>query len=88
MKKLIRRLFKWAMHDDGSEPVMQPDRLNPSYDFGRTNKSMQFTVIKAENGTVLQTYSYNIEGASFWVVPAGSSIGNMVDTVLVADKLK
>ena len=87
MKKLFRRFFKWAMHDDGSEPV-QVDRLNPSYDFGRTNKSMQFTVIKAENGTVLQTYSYNIDGALFWVVPAGSSIGNMVDTVLVAEKLK
>ena len=87
MKNLIRKLFKWAMHDDRSEP-MQVDSLNPSYGLGRTNRSTQFTVIKAENGTVIQTYSYNIEGASFWVVPAGSSIGNMVDTVLVAEKLK
>ena len=86
MKNLIRRLFKWAMHDDGAEPI-QPRSPNV-HDLGRSNRSMQFTVIKAENGTVLQTYNYSIDGVLFWVVPEGSSIGNMVDTVLVAEKLK
>lgn len=86
MKKLLRRFFKWVMHDDGSEPIQT--RSPNIHDLGRSNKGMQFTVIKAENGTVLQTYNYNIDGVSFWVVPEGSSIGNMVDAVLVSEKLK
>jgi len=86
MKKLFRKFFNWAMHD-GSKTI-QVDRVNPAYDLSRTSRSMQFTVVKAENGMVLQTYNYNIDGASFWIVPEGSSIGDMVDTVLVSEKLK
>ena len=85
MKNRIRRLFEWAMNDKADQ--IQPRSPNV-HDLGRPNRSMQFTVIKAENGTVIQTYNYSIDGVLFWVVPEGSSIGNMVDTVLVAEKLK
>lgn len=70
----------------GAEPI-QPRSPNV-HDLGRSTRSTQFTVIKAENGTILQTYNYNIDGVSFWVVPEGSSAGNMVDAVLVSEKLK
>lgn len=85
MRKMLYKFFSWVM-SYGAEPI-QPRSPNV-HDLGRSNRSTQFTVIKAENGTVLQTYNYSIDGALFWVVPEGSSVGNMVDTVLVAEKLK
>lgn len=85
MKKLLRKLFNWAM-DDRSLP--REVRTNTPFDPVRANQTTAFTVIKAQNGMILQTYEYNRDGTTFWVVPDGTSVGNMVDTVLVSEKLK
>jgi len=85
MKKLFRKFFNWAMND-GSKPM--ETRSHTPFDSIRGNQNTVFTVIKAQNGTVIQAYEYNREGMAFWVVPEGKSVGNMVDTVLIAERLK
>jgi hypothetical protein len=83
MKKLIRRIFKWAM-DDGS----QPSPVAETYPFRHHSAaSIQFSVVRAENGILLQTYDYSKDMPSYWVIPEGTSIGSMVDTVLVEKRL-
>lgn len=88
MRKQLHKFFRWVL--SYGEEVVSPNRVerSPFDQVIRGNQSRTFTVIQAENGTVVQTYNYNTDGARFWVVPEGKSIGNMVDVVLVAEKLK
>ena len=86
MRRLLNRFFRWVL--SYAETITPNRERSPLNEIVRGNQSRSFTVIQAENGTVIQTYNYNTEGAKFWVVPEGSSIGNMVDVALVAEKLK
>ena len=87
MRKMLRSFFYWIMHDtpDQDKVVLRP---RTPFDQPRTNSATTFTIMKAENGMALQTYDYNNDRNKLWIIPEGSSVGNMVDVVLVAEKLK
>lgn len=82
MKKLIRMLISWA-HDDGSRA--NPVDVSPR--FHHAAHGMQFTVIKANNGSILQAYDYSKDMPMYWVIPEETSIGAMIDTVMVERRL-
>ena len=85
MRKMLYRIVNWAL---SYGEVAMPIRDRSPFDAPRTSATTTFTVMKAENGTVLQIYDYSNDRNKLWVVIDGKSIGNMVDTVLVAEKLK
>lgn len=55
--------------------------------FHHAAHGMQFTVIKADNGSILQAYDFSKDMPMYWVVPDGTSVGQMIDTVLVERRL-
>jgi len=82
MRKLFRKFFNWAMDDGSNLPVAE------TYPFRHHSaSSIQFSVVRAENGILLQTYDYSKDVPSYWVIPEGTSIGSMVDTILVERRL-
>lgn len=82
MRKLFRKFFNWAM-DDGSRPTT----VDVSPRFHHASHGMQFTVIKADNGSILQAYDFSKDMPMYWVVPEDTSVGSMVDTILVERRL-
>lgn len=82
MKWLFRKFFKWAM-DDGSRPT--PVDVSPR--FHHASHGMQFTVIKADNGLIVQAYDFSKDMPMYWVVPEGTSVGQMIDTIMVERRL-
>ena len=85
MKWLRRAINNWLIGkiptgEGRAGPVVHPFSY-PS------NQALQFSVIRAANGVILHTYDYSKDQPSYWVIPDGTSIGQMIDTVMVERRL-
>lgn len=84
MKWLFRKFFNWVM----SETPVPPTHVDKSYPFRHHSaSSIQFSVVRAENGILLQTYDYAKDMPQYWILSEDMSVGQMVDTVLVERRL-
>ena len=79
---LKRAINRWLSE---YEPRATPVDVSPR--FHHASHGMQFTVIKANNGSILQAYDYSKDMPMYWVIPEETSIGQMIDTVMVERRL-
>jgi len=80
----LRRVIKDWLED--RHPVQTPNYLGSS-PIMDNHRQLNFGVIEAENGQVMKAYDPATDKLKYWIVPEGKTIGNMVDTHLVARKL-
>lgn len=79
---LKRAINRWL-----SEYPSAKAQIDVSPRFHHAAHGMQFTVIKADNGSILQAYDFSKDMPMYWVVPDGTSVGQMIDTVMVERRL-
>lgn len=81
MRKLKRSIVSWLFDNDPA----------PRLDFRRESNArfgQEFRIMKGENGYVVEYYDLDADCSRLWVVPEGLTPGQMVDTVLVHNKLE
>ncbi len=82
MKKLKRSIVDWLTDNDHHVAKLDYRRLSNAR-FGQ-----EFRLIKAENGWVLESHDMQTDTSRIWLVPEGQTPGQMVDVVLVEERLK
>ena len=80
----LRRVIKNWLED--THPVQEVN-FHGSYPISHNHRQLSFMVIEAENGQVMQSYDPATDKQRYWIVPEGNTIGDMVNTHLVARKI-
>ena len=83
MTKRLKELINgWLTENDPPHTKLDYRRLSHAR-FGQ-----EFRLVKAENGWLLESHDLQNDMSRIWLVPEGTSPGQMVDSVLVQERLK